>query len=98
MAGCSGGSVAPGSRLAGRAAPRAEVGAEPPAAGGIPPPVRPRRAWLVCATTAVAGTIAASLLPSPWSIVCGVIAAFGAIGAFVAFVVIVVLEDSAGGR
>jgi hypothetical protein len=52
----------------------------------------------VCASTAVAGTIAASLLSSPWSIVCGVIAAFGAIGAFVAFVVIVVLEDSAGGR
>jgi hypothetical protein len=97
VAGSSGGSVASGSRLAGRATPRAEVGAEPPASG-IPPPVRPRRAWLVCATTAVAGTIAASLLPSPWSIVCGVIAAFGAIGAFVAFVVIVVLEDSAGGR
>jgi hypothetical protein len=54
--------------------------------------------WLVCATTAVGGTIAASLLPSPWSIVCGVIAAFGAIGAFVAFVVIVVLEDSESGR
>jgi len=54
--------------------------------------------WLVCATTAVAGTIAASLLPSPWSIVCGVLAALGAIGAFVAFVVIVVLEDSGGDR
>ena len=69
-----------------------------PTASGIPPPVRPRRAWLVCATTAVGGTIAASLLPSPWSIVCGVLAVLGAIGAFVAFVVIVVLEDSEGGR
>jgi hypothetical protein len=73
------------------------VGVEPPTSG-IPPPVRPRRVWLVCATTAVAGTIAASLLPSPWSIVCGVLAALGAIGAFVAFVVIVVLEDSGGDR
>jgi hypothetical protein len=53
---------------------------------------------MVCALTAVAGTIAASLLPSPWSIVCGVLAALGAIGAFVAFVVIVVLEDSGSGR
>ena len=73
------------------------MGVEPPTRG-IPPPVRPRRAWMVCATTAVAGTIAASLLPSPWSIVCGVLAALGAIGAFVAFVVIVVLEDSGSGR
>ena len=69
------------------------MGVEPPSRG-IPPPVRPRRVWLACATTAVAGTIAASLLASPWSIVCGVIAALGAIGAFVAFVVISVLEDS----
>jgi hypothetical protein len=55
--------------------------------------VQPRRAWFVFATAAVAGTIAAALLPSPWSIVCGVLAALGAIGAFVMFVVIVVLED-----
>jgi hypothetical protein len=55
--------------------------------------VRPRRAWFVFASTAVVGTIAAALLPSPWSIVCGVLAALGAIGAFVMFVVIVVLED-----
>jgi hypothetical protein len=60
---------------------------------GFPPPERPRRGWFVCATTAVVGTIAASLAPSPWSIACGVIAAFGAIGAFVMFVVISVLED-----
>lgn len=73
------------------------MGAEPPASG-FPPPVRPRRAWMVCAITAVGGTIAASLAPSPWSIVCGVLAALGAIGAFVAFVVIVVLEDSSSGR
>jgi hypothetical protein len=66
--------------------------AEPPA-GGVPPPVRPRRAWFACATTAVLGTIAAGVLPSPWSIACGVIAALGATGAFVMFVVIVVLED-----
>jgi len=59
----------------------------------IPPPVRPRRAWFVFATTAVVGTIAAALLPSPWSIACGVLAALGATGAFVMFVVIVVLED-----
>ena len=39
------------------------------------------------------GTIAAALAPSPWSIVCGVLAALGTIGAFVAFVVITVLED-----
>ncbi len=61
---------------------------------GFPPPERPRRGWFVCATTAVAGTIAAALVPTPWSIVCGVLAALGAIGAFVMFVVIVVLEDS----
>ena len=60
---------------------------------GFPPPQRPRRAWFVCATTAVAGTIAAALVPSPWSIVCGALAALGAIGAFAMFVVIVVLED-----
>jgi hypothetical protein len=60
---------------------------------GFPPPERPRRGWFVCATTAVGGTIAAALVPSPWSIVCGVLAAFGAIGAFVMFVMIVVLED-----
>jgi hypothetical protein len=62
--------------------------------------VRPRRAWFVFATTAVVGTIAAALLPSPWSIACGVLAALGATGAFVMFVVIVVLEDdvaAAGG-
>jgi hypothetical protein len=53
---------------------------------------------MVCAITAVGGTIAASLAPSPWSIVCGVLAALGAIGAFVAFVFIVVLEDSSSGR
>jgi hypothetical protein len=60
---------------------------------GIPSPVRPRRGWFVCASTGVLGTIAAALLPSPWSIVCGVLAALGAIGAFLMFVVIVVLED-----
>ena len=38
-------------------------------------------------------TIAASLAPSPWSIVCGSLAALGAIGAFAAFVAIVILED-----
>lgn len=62
----------------------------------IPPPVGPRRAWFVFATTAVLGTIAAALLPSPWSIVCGVLAALGATGAFVMFVTIVVLEDIPG--
>jgi hypothetical protein len=51
----------------------------------------------VFASTAVAGTIAAALVPSPWSIVCGALAALGAIGAFVMFVVIVVLEDRDGG-
>ncbi|HXR14177.1 MAG TPA: hypothetical protein VN740_05900 [Solirubrobacteraceae bacterium] len=64
---------------------------------GVPPPERPRRGWFVCATTAVAGTIAAALLPSPWSIACGTLAALGAIGAFVMFVAIVVLEDRDGG-
>ncbi len=44
------------------------------------------------ATTAVGGTIAAALLPAPWSIVCGVLAALGAVGAFATFVVISVLE------
>jgi 4-hydroxybenzoate polyprenyltransferase len=63
----------------------------------IPPPVRPRRAWFVFALTAVIGTIAAALLPSPWSIVCGVLAALGATGAFAMFVAIVVLEDSPAG-
>jgi hypothetical protein len=61
---------------------------------GVPPPERPRRGWFVCAITAVGGTIAAALVPSPWSIVCGVLASLGAIGAFVMFVAIVVLEDS----
>ena len=60
---------------------------------GLPSPVRPRRGWFVFATTAVLGTIAAALLPSPWSIACGALAALGAIGAFAMFVVIVVLED-----
>ena len=60
---------------------------------GVPPPVRQRRAWMVCASVAVAGTIAASLLPSPWSIVCGALAAVGAVGAFAFFVAITVLED-----
>ena len=59
----------------------------------MPAPQRPRRAWMVCATLGVTGTIAAALAPSPWSIVCGVLASLGAIGAFVAFVVITVLED-----
>jgi len=59
----------------------------------LPPPERPRRAWFVFATTAVLGTIAAALLPSPWSIVCGVLAALGACGAFAMFVAITVLED-----
>jgi hypothetical protein len=58
----------------------------------LPPPVRPRRWWFVCATTAVAGTIAAAVLPTPWSIACGVLAALGAIGAFAMFVAISVLE------
>ncbi len=53
----------------------------------------PRRAWFACALAAVLGTIAAALLPAPWSIACGVIAAGGAVGAFAMFVVITVLED-----
>jgi hypothetical protein len=61
--------------------------------GAVPPPVRTRGWWFGCATTAVAGTIAAALLPSPWSILCGALAALGATGAFVLFVAIVVLED-----
>jgi hypothetical protein len=60
---------------------------------GIPPPVAQRRWWAVCATVAVAGTIAAALLPSPWSIVCGALAALGAVGAFGFFVAISILED-----
>ncbi len=63
---------------------------------GLPPPELPRRGWFLCATTAVGGTIAAALVPSPWSIACGVLAALGAIGAFVMFVAIVVLEDRDG--
>ena len=59
----------------------------------MPPPVGARRAWMVCATVAVAGTLAASLLPSPWALVCGVLAALGATGAFGFFVAIVILED-----
>jgi len=66
--------------------------AQPPEPG-VPPPARQRGVWFVCATTAVAGTIAAALLPAPWAFVCGSLAALGAIGAFVMFVVIVVLED-----
>jgi hypothetical protein len=62
--------------------------------GGLPAPQRPRRAWMACATVAVAGTIAASLAPSPWSIVCGALAAIGAIGAFGFFVAITILEDA----
>lgn len=60
----------------------------------MPAPVVPRRLWAVCATVAVAGTIAAALLPAPWSIACGVLAALGAIGAFGFFVAISILEDS----
>ena len=62
----------------------------------IPPPVRPRRAWFVFATTAVLGTIAAALLPPPWAVICGALAALGATGAFAMFVAITVLEDSRG--
>jgi hypothetical protein len=69
---------------------------EPPVSG-VPPPVRPRRVWFACAITAVLGTIAAGVLPSPWSIACGVIAGLGATGAFVMFVVISVLEDRESG-
>ena len=64
-----------------------------PEGGGLPEPRRPRRVWMLCASVAVAGTIAASLAPSPWSIACGVLASLGAIGAFASFVVIVILED-----
>jgi len=56
--------------------------------------VGPRRAWFAFATTAVFATIAAALLPSPWSIAAGVLGAIGATGAFVMFVVISVLEDT----
>jgi hypothetical protein len=72
------------------------LGVEPPASG-MPPPVRPRRAWFACALIAVLGTVAAGVLPSPWSIACGVLAGLGATGAFVMFVVIVVLEDRESG-
>jgi len=66
----------------------------------MPPPVRPRRAWLACASVAVLGTLGAALLPSPWAIVCGALASIGAVGAFALFVAIVVLEDrdDRGGR
>ena len=64
---------------------------------GIPSPVRQRRAWFAFALVAVLGTIAAALLPTPWSIVSGVLAAIGAAGAFVMFVAITVLEDREGG-
>jgi len=60
---------------------------------GLPPPVRQRRGWGACATVAVAGTVAAALLPSPWAVACGVLAALGAIGAFGFFVAISILED-----
>ncbi len=50
----------------------------------------------MCALVGVLGTIAAALLPSPWSIACGVLAALGATGAFVMFVVITVLEGRDG--
>ena len=65
---------------------------------GLPEPVRPRRAWFVFATTAVLGTIAATVAPSPWSILCGALAAIGAIGAFFMFVAITVLEDDEDAR
>ena len=64
---------------------------------GIPSPVRQRRAWFAFAIVAVLGTIAAALLPTPWAIVSGVLAAIGAAGAFVMFVAITVLEDREGG-
>lgn len=63
---------------------------------GIPSPVRQRRAWFAFAIVAVLGTIAAALLPTPWAIVSGVLAAIGAAGAFVMFVAITVLEDREG--
>jgi hypothetical protein len=63
---------------------------------GIPSPVGQRRGWFAFAIVAVLGTIAAALLPTPWSIVSGVLAAIGAAGAFVMFVAITVLEDRGG--
>ena len=51
---------------------------------------------MACASVAVGGTIAASLLPSPWALLCGVLAALGAVGAFAFFVAITVLEDRDG--
>jgi hypothetical protein len=48
---------------------------------------------MVFAASAVGGTIAAALLPSPWSIAAGVLASLGAVGAFAMFVLITVLED-----
>jgi hypothetical protein len=60
---------------------------------GLPAPASQRRWWALCATVAVGGTIAAALLPSPWSLVCGALAALGAIGAFAFFVAITILED-----
>lgn len=59
----------------------------------IPSPVRQRRAWVAFAVVAVVGTILAAILPTPWSIVSGVLAAIGAAGAFAMFVAITVLED-----
>jgi hypothetical protein len=59
----------------------------------MPPPAAQRRGWAVCATVAVAGTIAAALLPWPWSLVSGVLAALGAVGAFAFWVAITILED-----
>lgn len=69
--------------------------ARPPRAGrpGVPPPISQRRWWIVCAVVAVTGTIAAALLPLPWSALAGALAALGAIGAFALFVVISILED-----
>ena len=72
---------------------RRPAGPRQRAASGLPPPVVPRRWWAVCATVAVVGTIAAALLPSPWSIACGALAALGASGAFGFFVAIVILEE-----
>jgi hypothetical protein len=65
---------------------------------GLPAPVAQRRWWALCATVAVGGTIAAALLPWPWSLVCGALAALGAIGAFAFFVAITILEDREGDR
>jgi hypothetical protein len=53
---------------------------------------------MVCASVAVAGTVAASLAPSPWSIVCGILASLGAVGAFGFFVAITVLEQAGRDR